>query len=171
MLFHPFLRRSYSFYVHFCLEKLWCKFVGTALVRVVGTALVRGRCGRGITLCRYPKQARDVQPMLLQCWASVVDHFYDADPTLYHHWLNVSCLLRCDKALYDDNRRLIPLEMWSNGKFLCCTIFMSNTGHPVVLSSIRSTPCRMTVWYWSAAQAQADTAFRLCRVVCIFVCV
>ena len=38
------------------------------------------------------QQTRNIQPMLLQCWPIV----FDADPTLYRHWLNVSCLLGCD---------------------------------------------------------------------------
>ena len=41
------------------------------------------------TLCLLTQQTRDVQPMLVQCWASVEDD----GPTLYQHWLNVSCLL------------------------------------------------------------------------------
>ena len=34
-------------------------------------------------------QTRNIQPMLVQCWASVEDD----GPTLYQHWLNVLCLL------------------------------------------------------------------------------
>ena len=36
----------------------------------------------------HSKRARDVQPLLVQCWAIV----YDAGPTLHQHWLNVRCL-------------------------------------------------------------------------------
>ena len=36
------------------------------------------------------QQTRDIEPLLVQCWASV----YDAGPTLNQQWLNVSCLLR-----------------------------------------------------------------------------
>ena len=41
------------------------------------------------------QQIRNVQPMLVQCWPSIVDD----GPTLYQHWLNVSCLLErlCNK--------------------------------------------------------------------------
>ena len=35
------------------------------------------------------QQARDIDPVLFQCWASVAD----AGPTLKQHWVNVSCLL------------------------------------------------------------------------------
>ena len=34
-----------------------------------------------------PQQMRDVDPMLIQCWASVAD----AGPTLNHHRSDVSC--------------------------------------------------------------------------------
>ena len=37
----------------------------------------------------YWGSTRDVQPMLVQCRPIV----FDARPTLYRHWLNVSCLL------------------------------------------------------------------------------
>ena len=37
----------------------------------------------------HSQQTRDVLPMLVYCWASVVDD----GPTLNQHWLNVSCLL------------------------------------------------------------------------------
>ena len=33
--------------------------------------------------------ARDIEPVLDKCWASVVD----SGPELHQHWLNVSCLL------------------------------------------------------------------------------
>ena len=36
-----------------------------------------------------PQQTREVEPMLGQCWASVLDD----EPTLTQHWFNVSCLL------------------------------------------------------------------------------
>ena len=35
------------------------------------------------------EQTRDIEPMLDQCWADVVD----GGPTLNQHWFNVSCLL------------------------------------------------------------------------------
>ena len=35
------------------------------------------------------QQTRDVQTMLVQCWASD----YDDIPTLYQHWLHILCLL------------------------------------------------------------------------------
>ena len=38
---------------------------------------------------KAPQNTRDVQPMLVQCWDSVED----GSPTLYQHWLNVSCFL------------------------------------------------------------------------------
>ena len=36
-----------------------------------------------------PKQTRDVDPLLHQCWPTVCD----AGPTLIQQWINVSCLL------------------------------------------------------------------------------
>ena len=36
-----------------------------------------------------PQQTRYINPMLVQCWSTV----YDAGPTLYQHWVDVSCLL------------------------------------------------------------------------------
>ena len=36
-----------------------------------------------------PQQTRYIAPLLVQCWASVVD----GGPTLNQHWDNVSCLL------------------------------------------------------------------------------
>ena len=42
--------------------------------------------------CRCPlrsQQARDVHPMLVQYWPIV----YDDGPTLYQHWVDISCLL------------------------------------------------------------------------------
>ena len=38
---------------------------------------------------RSVQRTRDVQPLLVQSWANV----FDAGPTLYQHWLNVSCLM------------------------------------------------------------------------------
>ena len=35
------------------------------------------------------QQTRYIDPMLVQCWTSVVD----GDPTLDQHWIDVSCLL------------------------------------------------------------------------------
>ena len=35
------------------------------------------------------REARDVEPMLVKGWASVVD----GGPAFNQHWLNVSCLL------------------------------------------------------------------------------
>ena len=35
------------------------------------------------------QQTRDIEAMLGQCWADVVD----GGPTLNQHWFNVSCLL------------------------------------------------------------------------------
>ena len=37
------------------------------------------------------RQTRDIEPLLDQCWASVVD----GGPTLNQQWLNVSCLVGC----------------------------------------------------------------------------
>ena len=49
---------------------------------------------RGASL-PLPRQARDIDSMLGQCWASV----YDAGPTLVQHWVDVSCLpRRADEA-------------------------------------------------------------------------
>ena len=36
-----------------------------------------------------PRQTRDIEPMLGQCWADVVD----GGPAMTQHWFNVSCLL------------------------------------------------------------------------------
>ena len=42
-----------------------------------------------ITMCRgWPYETRNVKPMLVWCWASVVD----AGTTLNQHWLNIYCL-------------------------------------------------------------------------------
>ena len=44
-------------------------------------------------LCQYKvstQKTQDIDSMLVQCWASVVDD----GPTLNQHWVNVSCLLR-----------------------------------------------------------------------------
>ena len=38
------------------------------------------------------QQTRVIDPMCEQCWASVAD----AEPTLFTHWVNHSCLLGCD---------------------------------------------------------------------------
>ena len=38
---------------------------------------------------RNPEQARDIEPMLDQCWASVVD----GGQTLIQYWVDVFCLL------------------------------------------------------------------------------
>ena len=35
------------------------------------------------------QQTRHINPMVVQCWASVVD----GGPALDHHWVDVSCLL------------------------------------------------------------------------------
>ena len=45
---------------------------------------------------RPSQQTRDVQPMLFECWANVVD----GGPTFKQHWLNVSCLLRYNYTVY-----------------------------------------------------------------------
>ena len=39
------------------------------------------------------QQTRDIEPLLIQCWASVVD----GGPTLNQQWLNVACLLGSDE--------------------------------------------------------------------------
>ena len=39
--------------------------------------------------CDISQQTRDIDPMLCQCWASVVD----GGPTLAQHWVDVPCLL------------------------------------------------------------------------------
>ena len=53
------------------------------------------------------QQTRDVDPMLIQCWANVED----GGPTLNQYWVNVSCLLglrdtsdiaRFSKPVYTD---------------------------------------------------------------------
>ena len=38
---------------------------------------------------KVSQQARDIDTMLDQCWASVVD----GGPTLVKHWVDISCLL------------------------------------------------------------------------------
>ena len=40
------------------------------------------------------QQTRDIHPMLVQCWVSVVDD----EPTLYKHWVNVSCFLSSSRS-------------------------------------------------------------------------
>ena len=42
-----------------------------------------------ILIHRSSQQTRDTEPMLVYCWASVVD----GGTTLNQHWLNGSCLL------------------------------------------------------------------------------
>ena len=37
----------------------------------------------------FTQQTRDIESLLVQCWASVVD----GGPTLNQQWLNVSCVL------------------------------------------------------------------------------
>ena len=48
------------------------------------------------TVYTLSQQARDVEPMLVQCWATVCD----AGPTLNQHWFNASCLCLVDIILY-----------------------------------------------------------------------
>ena len=53
---------------------------------IVGTVLGRMHGNE-----RGSQQTRDVDPMLLWCWATV----FDAGPTSHQHWINVPCLLGC----------------------------------------------------------------------------
>ena len=47
-------------------------------------------CQGALRYCHtWNQQGRDDKPVLVQCWASVVD----AGTTLYQHWINVSCVL------------------------------------------------------------------------------
>ena len=43
---------------------------------------------------RGSQQTRHIHPMLVQCCVSVAD----SGPTMYQHWVNVSCLLLVGKA-------------------------------------------------------------------------
>ena len=43
----------------------------------------------------HPQQTRDVDTMLAQCWAVVVD----GGPILGQYWVNVTCLLGCSPWL------------------------------------------------------------------------
>ena len=45
-----------------------------------------------------PQQTPDIEQMLVQCWADVVD----GGPTLNQHWFNVSCLLGPDPCRNQD---------------------------------------------------------------------
>ena len=49
----------------------------------------RSQVHRAGELYRHTKKTRDIEPMLSQCWADVVE----SGPTLNQHWFNVSCLL------------------------------------------------------------------------------
>ena len=45
--------------------------------------------GKALTIHHHSQRARDVDPMLVYCWATVVD----GGPTISQHWVNVSHLL------------------------------------------------------------------------------
>ena len=57
------------------------------------------------------QQTREINPMLVQCWASIVD----GGPTLYQHWLDASCLLGsyilCIHSLYNTPSQWILLYL------------------------------------------------------------
>ena len=42
------------------------------------------------------QQTRDIHPVLVKCWDSVADR----GPTLYQHWVNVSCLVGMAKGVF-----------------------------------------------------------------------
>ena len=62
------------------------------LAEIIATAnlkqkpCIRGGKDKDIAITQ---QTRDIEPLLVQCWASVVD----GGPALNQQWLNVSCLL------------------------------------------------------------------------------
>ena len=58
------------------------------MLSAVGGGREKG-CGHGDCQDSYPQQTRDIDKMLDQCWASVVD----GGPTLVQHLFNVACLL------------------------------------------------------------------------------
>ena len=75
-------------------------------------AVINGGQFIGLMDCRhspqYPptKQTRDIHPVLVECWASVVD----GGPTFNQQWVNVSCLLESQLSLpvrfpYNTTRR------------------------------------------------------------------
>ena len=71
---------------------------------------------------------RDIEPMLGQCWADVVD----GGPTLTQHWLNVSCKLyphtRITSALWVKSKcSNCLLVKWAATAFWFCTAVLSRS--------------------------------------------
>ena len=70
------------------------------------------------------QQTRDVQPMLVQCWPTV----FDAGPTLFQHWVNVSCSRRWPNIVPTLAERLLLAGLTANlSSFLpshWCRLFM-----------------------------------------------
>ena len=48
------------------------------------------------------QQTRHVNPMLVECWASVLD----VGPILQQHWVDISCLL--GHLIQTDTREILP---------------------------------------------------------------
>ena len=82
------------------------------LYAINSIAVINGGQFIGLMDCRhspqYPptKQTRDIHPVLVEWWASVVD----GGPTLHQQWVNVSCLLESQLSLpvrfpYNTTRR------------------------------------------------------------------
>ena len=72
-----------------------------------------------------PQQTRDVQPMLVQCWTSVEDD----GPTLYQHWLNVSCLLGRDAEAAAAAAGSIILKLTKSHLHSLNVVFFSDICH------------------------------------------
>ena len=90
----------------------------------------------GIFLSADTQQTRDVDRMLFQCWADVVD----GGPTLKQHWVNVSCLL--GTTLLD----FLPVMHWS------ANIHMHNVHHNGESSNIG------TRWWVNISQLSATAS-------------
>ena len=58
--------------------------------------VVKGATRVGGNVRRGSQQTRHIHPMLVQCCVSVAD----GGPTMYQHWVDVSCLLLVGKAQY-----------------------------------------------------------------------
>ena len=58
----------------------------------IPSQVVGGILGASVCRVRTAQQARDIYPILGQCWASVVDD----GPALVHHWVYFACLLGVD---------------------------------------------------------------------------
>ena len=81
--------------------------------------------GGSLGISPITQQTRDIDPMLVQCWASVVDD----GPTLNQHWVNVSttCLLASEVAdtglvlKWANVRDIIPAlsQHWANLSGIC----------------------------------------------------